>query len=181
MYWSAYPIAFVNRFFNPGGSIGMQLFFKLPHVSDTGPLTNPQANGIYLSIYDQQIIRAVEVPDLDGYFSRRSQPGSRTVRLFRCTASSDRRARRADLRCKEPTGTTTINGAVSAEFQNGSCRASWARRRCCSSQIAGGSPTPAKATTTSPIGSMEGARPDLRNRNDVEVAVRIPGSHHGEG
>jgi hypothetical protein len=56
MYWSSYPIAFVDRFSNATGSIGIQLFFKLSHVSDTGqPLTNPQANGIYLSIYDQQI------------------------------------------------------------------------------------------------------------------------------
>ena len=56
MYWSSYPIAFVDRFSNATGSIGIQLFFKLSHVSDTGqPITNPQANGIYLSIYDQQI------------------------------------------------------------------------------------------------------------------------------
>ena len=56
MYWSSYPVAFVDRFFNATGSIGMQLFFKLSHVSDAGqPITNPQANGIYLSIYDQQI------------------------------------------------------------------------------------------------------------------------------
>ncbi len=56
MYWSAYPVAFVDRFFNATGSIGMQLFFKLSHVSDTGqPIMNPQSNGIYLSIYDQQI------------------------------------------------------------------------------------------------------------------------------
>jgi hypothetical protein len=56
MYWSAYPVAFVDRFFNATGSIGQQLFFKLSHVSDTGqPIMNPQSNGIYLSIYDQQI------------------------------------------------------------------------------------------------------------------------------
>lgn len=56
MYWSSYPVAFVDRFFNATGSIGMQLFFKLSHVSDAGePITNPQSNGIYLSIYDQQI------------------------------------------------------------------------------------------------------------------------------
>ncbi len=56
MYWSSYPVAFVDRFFNATGSIGIQLFFKLSHVSDTGePITNPQANGIYISIYDQQI------------------------------------------------------------------------------------------------------------------------------
>ena len=56
MYWSGYPVGFVDRFFNETGSIGMQLFFKLSHVSDTGqPITNPQANGLYLSIYDQQI------------------------------------------------------------------------------------------------------------------------------
>ena len=56
MYWSAYPIGFVDRFFNATGSTGMQLFFKLSHVSDTGePITNPQANGIYLSIYDQSV------------------------------------------------------------------------------------------------------------------------------
>ncbi len=56
MYWSAYPVGFVDRFFNATGSSGMQLFFKLSHVSDTGePITNPQSNGIYLSIYDQQI------------------------------------------------------------------------------------------------------------------------------
>jgi hypothetical protein len=56
MYWSAYPIAFVDRFFNATGSTGIQLFFKLSHVSDAGqPITNPQANGIYLSIYDQAV------------------------------------------------------------------------------------------------------------------------------
>ncbi len=56
MYWSGYPVAFVDRFFNATGSVGMQLFFKLSHVSDAGqPITNAQANGIYLSIYDQQI------------------------------------------------------------------------------------------------------------------------------
>jgi hypothetical protein len=56
MYWSGYPIAFVDRFYNATGSIGMQLFYKLSHVSDANqPITNPQANGIYLSIYDQQI------------------------------------------------------------------------------------------------------------------------------
>jgi hypothetical protein len=56
MYWSLYPVAFVDRFFNTTGSIGQQLFFKLSHVSDAGqPITNPQANGLYLSIYDQQI------------------------------------------------------------------------------------------------------------------------------
>jgi hypothetical protein len=56
MYWSAYPIGFVDRFANATGSTGMQLFFKLSHVSDVDqPVTNPQANGIYLSIYDQQI------------------------------------------------------------------------------------------------------------------------------
>jgi hypothetical protein len=56
MYWSGYPVAFVDRFFNATGSIGMQLFFKLSHVSDADqPITNPQANGLYLSIYDQQI------------------------------------------------------------------------------------------------------------------------------
>ena len=73
MYWSAYPVQFVDRYFNTAGSSGMQLFFKLSHVSDTDqPIQNPQANGISLDLRSADIARAIEVSHLDGNFSRRS-------------------------------------------------------------------------------------------------------------
>ena len=56
LYHSYYPLKLVDRYFNTSQNIGQQVFFKLSHVSDAGqPITNPGANGIFLSIYDQGI------------------------------------------------------------------------------------------------------------------------------
>jgi hypothetical protein len=57
IYHSYYPVSFIDRYFNITSSVGQQMFYKLSHVSDAGEaITNPAANGLYLSIYDQQIL-----------------------------------------------------------------------------------------------------------------------------
>jgi hypothetical protein len=57
IYHSWYPLEIVDRYFNTSSNLGQQLFFKLSHVSDTGePIFNPNANGIFLSIYDQGLL-----------------------------------------------------------------------------------------------------------------------------
>jgi Protein of unknown function (DUF1329) len=57
VYHSYYPVAFIDRYFNITSSVGQQMFYKLSHVSDADqPITNPGANHLYLSLYDQEIL-----------------------------------------------------------------------------------------------------------------------------
>src|SRR5579885_1352673 len=54
IYTGYYNLALVDRYGSIAQNQSRQIFFKLSHVSDPGaPMTNPQANGLYLSINNQ--------------------------------------------------------------------------------------------------------------------------------
>jgi len=54
IYTGYYDLALVDRYSSISGSQTRQIFFKLSHVSDVGePITNPMANGLYLSIHNE--------------------------------------------------------------------------------------------------------------------------------
>jgi Protein of unknown function (DUF1329) len=54
IYSSYYDVALIDRYGSMVQNSSVQIFFKLSHVSDVGePITNPQANGIYLAINDE--------------------------------------------------------------------------------------------------------------------------------
>jgi len=54
IYTGFYGLGLVDRYGSLTESQSRQIFFKLSHVSDIGePMTNPQANGLYLSINNE--------------------------------------------------------------------------------------------------------------------------------
>ena len=54
IYTGYYNLALIDSYGSVSQNQSMQIFFKLSHVSDAGePITNPQANGLYLSINNQ--------------------------------------------------------------------------------------------------------------------------------
>ncbi|HKD65262.1 MAG TPA: DUF1329 domain-containing protein [Candidatus Binataceae bacterium] len=54
IYTGYYDLALIDRYNSVAQNQSRQIFFKLSHVSDVNePLTNPQANGLYLSINNQ--------------------------------------------------------------------------------------------------------------------------------
>ena len=54
VYAADYNLALVDRYGSVSQNQSRQIFFKLSHVSDAGePITNPQANGLYLSINNE--------------------------------------------------------------------------------------------------------------------------------
>jgi hypothetical protein len=54
IYTGYYDLALVDRYASIAQSRSRQIFFKLSHVSDVDqPMTNPQANGLYLSIHNE--------------------------------------------------------------------------------------------------------------------------------
>jgi Protein of unknown function (DUF1329) len=54
IYTGYYGLALVDRYGSLTNSESRQIFFKLSHVSDIGePMTNPEANGLYLSINNE--------------------------------------------------------------------------------------------------------------------------------
>ena len=54
IYTGYYDLALVDRYGSIAQNQTRQIFFKLSHVSDVGqPITNPQANGLYLSIHNE--------------------------------------------------------------------------------------------------------------------------------
>jgi hypothetical protein len=54
IYTGYYSLALIDRYGSIAQNQSRQIFFKLSHVSDVGEaITNPQANGLYLSINNQ--------------------------------------------------------------------------------------------------------------------------------
>ena len=54
IYTGYYDLALVDRYGSISQNQSRQIFFKLSHVSDVGePITNPKANGLYLSIHNE--------------------------------------------------------------------------------------------------------------------------------
>src|SRR5579883_383894 len=54
IYTGYYNLALIDKYGSMSENQSRQIFFKLSHVSDAGlPMTNPQANGLYLSINNE--------------------------------------------------------------------------------------------------------------------------------